>query len=45
MQFHKYSLEELDNMLPFERNVYITLLIDHIKKENERIKQQNNKRR
>ena len=45
MQYHKYSLEELENMIPFERDIYITLLVDYIKKENERIQQQNNKRR
>ena len=45
MKHHKYSLDELENMIPFEREVYITLLVDYIKKENERIKQQNAKRR
>ena len=45
MQYHKYSLEELENMIPFERDIYITLLVDYIKNENERIQQQNNKRR
>lgn len=45
MQHHKYSLYEIENMIPFEREIYVSLLIDYIKKENERIKQQNNKRR
>ncbi len=40
MQHHKYSLSELDNMLPFEREIYVNLLITHIKEENERLKQQ-----
>jgi hypothetical protein len=40
-QHHKYSLTELDNMLPWERQVYVSLLQEFIKEENERIKKQN----
>lgn len=36
MQFHNYSLAEIENMLPWERSVYIDLLNDHIQKENEK---------
>jgi hypothetical protein len=43
MQHHKYSLTELDHMLPWEREIYVALLIEHIKEENERIKALNNK--
>lgn len=43
MQHHGYSLTELDNMIPWEREIYVGLLDDFIKKENERIKQQENK--
>lgn len=39
MQHHKYSLVELDNMIPWEREVYISMLIDHVKEENEKIKE------
>ena len=39
MQHHKYSLSELDNMLPFEREIYV-IIDKHIKEENERLKQQ-----
>lgn len=42
MQHHKYSLTELDNMMPFEREIYVQLLIQHIKEENERLKDQQN---
>lgn len=38
MQHHKYSLTELEEMVPWEREVYITLLVDYIKNENERLK-------
>ena len=36
MQHHKYSLSELENMIPWEREVYVALLTDYIKEENER---------
>jgi hypothetical protein len=45
MQEHKYSLEELENMIPWERTVYVSLLIKHIKELNEKIEKQNRKRR
>ena len=41
MQHHNYSLTELENMMPWEREVYVTMLIEYIKDENERIKQKN----
>jgi len=33
-----YSLEELENMIPFEREIYTLLLLDHLDKEKERNK-------
>ena len=44
MQHHKYSLSELDNMIPYEREIYVQLLIQHIKEENERLRDQQNQR-
>lgn len=41
MQHHKYSLSELESMLPWERDIYITLLTQFIEEENEKIKQRN----
>ena len=41
MTHHDYSLHDLENMIPWEREVYTTLLVDFIKAENERIKKQN----
>jgi hypothetical protein len=32
MQHHKYSLEEIENMIPFERDVYIDMLKDYLQK-------------
>ena len=36
MHHHKYSLTELDNMIPWEKVIYVTMLSNHIKEENER---------
>jgi len=41
MQHHNYSLYDLENMIPWEREVYVTLLTEWIKEENERVKRQN----
>ena len=40
MQYHKYSLTELENMMPWERDIYTSLLKDHIEKENLKRQQQ-----
>ena len=42
MQHHGYSLYDLENMIPWEREVYTTLLLEHIKEENERQRAQKN---
>jgi hypothetical protein len=34
MQHHKYSLAELENMIPWEREVYVSLLQQYIEEEN-----------
>lgn len=36
MQYHKYTLTELDEMIPFEREIYVTLLIKHLEEEKQR---------
>jgi hypothetical protein len=36
MQHHDYSLTELDNMIPWERDVYVQLLIKWLDEENKR---------
>ena len=42
MQYHKYSLTEIENMMPWERDVYVALLKNHL--EEEKLKQQQNGR-
>ena len=39
MQHHKYSLTELENMIPYEREIYTTMLIRFLEEEEERQKQ------
>ena len=34
MQHHKYSLTEIENMMPWERDIYLTLLQEYIETEN-----------
>jgi hypothetical protein len=35
MHHHKYSLTEIENMIPWEREVYIKFLLDYIKQREE----------
>ncbi len=39
MQYHGYSLEEVENLIPWEREIYISLLIRHL--NDEKTKEQN----
>ena len=41
MHQHNFVLDELDNMIPWEMEIYLTLLQEHVKEQNERIKKQN----
>ncbi len=36
MQHHKYSLTELDNMMPWEREIYVNMLVEHLEAEKKR---------
>ena len=45
MHHHYYSLTELNDMVPYERDIYVTLLKNWIEEENERIKQEESKLR
>jgi hypothetical protein len=37
MQYHKYSLSDLENMIPFERDIYVAMLIQYLEEEKQRI--------
>ena len=43
MQHHKYRLEELGNMMPWERQIYVQMLIEHLKEEKERRERERNR--
>jgi hypothetical protein len=40
MQYHKYSLTEIENMIPWERDIYVTLLQQHLEEEESKQKMQ-----
>jgi len=40
MHHHKYSLTELENMIPWEREIYVGMLIQHLEEEKNRLEQQ-----
>jgi hypothetical protein len=40
MQYHKYSITEIENMMPFERDIYVGLLHNYIEEENNRLSQE-----
>ena len=44
VQHHKWSLTEIEDMLPYERDIYMSMLTNWVQEENERIKQQNQSR-
>tara|TARA_Y100001958_G_scaffold157250_1_gene151844 strand:+ start:771 stop:908 length:138 start_codon:yes stop_codon:yes gene_type:complete len=43
MQNHNYSLTELENMMPWEREIYVALLLEWIKKREEELKSKESK--
>ena len=46
MQHHKYSLSDIESLVPWEKSLYVTMLMRYIEEENEKIKQQmQNKKR
>tara|TARA_E500000178_G_scaffold352648_1_gene416561 strand:+ start:221 stop:352 length:132 start_codon:yes stop_codon:yes gene_type:complete len=40
MQHHNYSLSELDSLMPWEKEIYVSLLITHLEEEKERLEKQ-----
>ena len=40
MHHHKYSLTELEDMMPWEREIYVMLLVQYLQEENKRLQQQ-----
>jgi hypothetical protein len=40
-QHHKYSIAEIENLIPFERDVYYQMIMDYLKEKEEMMRQQN----
>jgi hypothetical protein len=40
MQHHKYNLSDIEQMVPWEKTIYVTLLMNYIEEENEKLQQQ-----
>lgn len=38
---HKWSLTEIENLIPWERDVYVTMLSEHLQEEKRRALEQN----
>lgn len=41
-QHHKYSIADIENLIPYERDLYFQLLVEHIKEQNEKAQQAKN---
>lgn len=41
MHHHKWSLTEIENLMPWERDVYVSLLSAHLKEEERKYREQN----
>ena len=41
MQHHNYSLREIEGMIPWEREIYVSMLIEYLKEEKQKQEQKN----
>lgn len=41
MQYHKYSLTEIENLIPFEKEIYVALLVKYLEEEKQRLESRN----
>jgi hypothetical protein len=37
MQYHKYNLSDIEHMIPFEREIYVAMLLNYLEEEKQRI--------
>jgi hypothetical protein len=42
MQYHKYSLAEVENMIPFEKEIYVSMLVNYLEEEKQRLQSKQN---
>ena len=43
LQYHKWSISEVENMMPWERDIYVILLKQHLEEEEFKAQQQRNR--
>ena len=43
MQHHNYSLSDIETLMPWERDIYVDMLIDYIKEQNKKQEEQKNR--
>lgn len=41
MQYHKYSLTEIENLMPFEKEIYVAMLVKYLEEEKQRLESRN----
>ena len=41
VQHHKYSITEIENLIPWEREIFVGLLVKYLKEENEAMENEN----
>lgn len=37
MQYHKYTLADIENLIPFEREIYVAMLVQYLEEEKQRL--------
>ena len=42
MEHHNYSLSDLENMMPWEREVYVALLVNYMKEKEQQMRETQN---
>ena len=42
MQYHKYSLAEVENLIPFEKEIYVSMLVNYLEEEKQRLQSKQN---
>ena len=40
LQYHKYSLQDIEEMIPFEREIYVAMLVQYLEEEKQRLERQ-----
>jgi len=41
VQHHKYSISDIENLIPFERDIYVQMLIGYLRELEEQKRKQN----